>query len=516
MRSVHQCRGLMKALKKLRFYLFGRHFTVETDAQTLVWILNQPPNDLPNALLTCWATYIRLFDFDVRHVPGTKNGAADALSRRGGKGPEDEDEAEDEAEDYFEARLYAASIVDMSDVGLPVYFRPEEYSGDDRYIGEFLSTLQRPAGLEDDDFNRIRWKAKQFLARDGFLFKLGRRAGDPPKRVIEGKEQRRAVIQELHDELGHRSFKATFQLVSRRYQWKGVYKDVQDFVRTYGEYQRRKGRRVSEPLHPTWSSAVWVKLGVDVVYMPEGENGEKFAVFARDDVSGWVEGRALKHNSSAAVAKFIFEDVICRHGYPERIVMDGGPENKKEVEDLLAAHGIRRVPISAYHPQSNGLVERGHEPIVSSIAKYCQGAPEEWPRYLPLALWADRIMVRRTTGYSAFRLMYGRDCVLPVETSIASWGVVDWNEVQTTEDLLLTRMKQLDERVLDEARAVNKVYFDRVRRVREEWLKVGDLVLVLQQSGGGISKAPVQTRESMVRTLSHLGSSCGFDVLSLR
>jgi hypothetical protein len=31
-----ECRGLLKALKKFRFWLYGRHFKVETDAQTLV------------------------------------------------------------------------------------------------------------------------------------------------------------------------------------------------------------------------------------------------------------------------------------------------------------------------------------------------------------------------------------------------------------------------------------------------------------------------------------------------
>jgi RNase H-like domain found in reverse transcriptase len=69
-----ECRGLIKALKKLRFWLFGRFFTVVTDSQTLVWLLNQPPNDLPNAMMTRWLAYARLFDFDVRHVKGSQNG----------------------------------------------------------------------------------------------------------------------------------------------------------------------------------------------------------------------------------------------------------------------------------------------------------------------------------------------------------------------------------------------------------------------------------------------------------
>ena len=74
-----ECRGLLKALKKFRFWLFDPHFLVETDTRTLMWFLNQPPNDLLNAMMTRWLSYIRLFDFDVKHVPGNKNGAADAL-----------------------------------------------------------------------------------------------------------------------------------------------------------------------------------------------------------------------------------------------------------------------------------------------------------------------------------------------------------------------------------------------------------------------------------------------------
>ena len=117
----------------------------------------------------------------------------------------------------------------------------------------------------------------------------------------------------------------------------------------------------------------------------------------------------------------------------------------------------------------------------------------------------DRITVRGTTGYSAFRLMYGRGSVLPVETSIASLGVVDWNKVRTIEDLVLARMRQLDERVLDEAWAVdaleqarrgNKKYFDRVRGVRGERLKVCDLAPCTIIAWGNLGDSNINLRTS--------------------
>ena len=81
---------------------------METDAQTLVWLPNQPPNDLPNAIMMRWLTYIRLFDFTVKQVPGNKNGGVDPLSRRGyanGDGAEDET-----VDNYFNVMLYSIQV----------------------------------------------------------------------------------------------------------------------------------------------------------------------------------------------------------------------------------------------------------------------------------------------------------------------------------------------------------------------------------------------------------------------
>ena len=97
--------------------------------------------------------------------------------------------------------------------------------------------------------------------------------------------------------------------------------------------------------------------------------------------------------TSKTVTKFLFEDVFMRHGCPQKVVVDGGSENKGFVESLLEACLVKRVEISAYHPQSNGLVEGGHDAIINALSKYCQGQRSEWHRYLPLALWADRVSI---------------------------------------------------------------------------------------------------------------------------
>ena len=99
---------------------------------------------------------------------------------------------------------------------------------------------------------------------------------------------------------------------------------------------------------------MWNKIGVDVVKLPVSLEGYKFVVFAWDDLSGWSEGRALMEVNSKSVAKFLFEEVICRHGCPQHIVMDSGSENKKVTKALLKYYRIKQIDISVYHPQSNG------------------------------------------------------------------------------------------------------------------------------------------------------------------
>jgi hypothetical protein len=271
-----------------------------------------------------------------------------------------------------------------------------------------------------------------------------------------------------------------------------MYEDIVKFIKSCEVCQRRKRGQVQESLHLTFSAYVWQKVGVDVVFMPDSPLGFKYIVFARDDLSGWIEGRALKVANSKNVSEFLFEEVICRHGCPERIVMDGGSENMDLTRDLIQHYGLKGVTVSPYHPEANGLVQRRHELMVNSLAKYSQ-EPGDWPEHLPLALWADRISIRRSTGYTAFELVYGRDCVLPVEFSVASWSMVDWESVRTREDLIVGRMTQLDARNLEltqaaenlrNSRKANKAYFDDTQRLRSEKdrLQVGDLVLLYRSN----------------------------------
>ena len=102
--------------------------------------------------------------------------------------------------------------------------------------------------------------------------------------------------------------------------------------------------------------------------MPPSE-GYQFLVVGRSDLSGWVEAKPLRTFSSRAVADFLWEDVICRHGCLGKLIIDGGSENKEAVAELGRRYKVKGIVVSAYHPKANGMIERGHKPIVDSLSK---------------------------------------------------------------------------------------------------------------------------------------------------
>ena len=64
------------------------------------------------------------------------------------------------------------------------------------------------------------------------------------------------------------------------------------------------------------------------MYMPL-KKSKKYLMIARDDLSGWPEGRVFRNNDSESVARFLYDDVICRYKIFRKLIHNNGPENKK-------------------------------------------------------------------------------------------------------------------------------------------------------------------------------------------
>jgi len=309
------------------------------------------------------------------------------------------------------------------------------------------------------------------------------------------------VMKTCYDRCGHKVVQSTFLLVKERFYWYTFYQDANTFVETCLVFQIFSKKRYEEPLHPIAIPTIHRIWFIDVQFMPK-HDGYIGIIEGREGLTGWVEANAIKNTQTETWIDFIYEYIFCRFGLIGQIMTDNGELNSHLGLAFERKYRFQLSFSTTYHPQSNAAVEAGHKPIRHSIERSlfgkitdwinqvdCNEIKKHWKNHLQSALWADRITVRKSRGYSPFFLLYGHHAMLPVELDLSSWYGFQWRYPMTTVELIATRMKQLERRDIDlkaatetlnQARIKSKEYFDKRRNYRPQAIKVGDFVLLYE------------------------------------
>ena len=107
-------------------------------------------------------------------------------------------------------------------------------------------------------------------------------------------------------------------------------------------------------------------------------------------------------------------EVVCRHGVPAQLLSDRGKAFLslllREVCEVL---GVKKLNTTAYHPQTDGLVERFNHTLTNMLAKRVERNGSDWDIQLPYVLFAYRSCIQESTQESPFFLVHGQDPRLP-------------------------------------------------------------------------------------------------------
>ncbi|KAJ8488793.1 hypothetical protein ONZ45_g13828 [Pleurotus djamor] len=505
--------GLYRAVRHWRLYLIGaKNLVIEVDAKYIKGMLKEP--DLqPNNAMNRWIQGILMFDFTLRHVPGTQFKGPDALSRKAHK-PEEYIEEDDEWLDdialWVSKNNQAAYMPKDIEGAMQVFITlSDKQAQSEQALEELRRFMENPEELVLSPKRReqLRIKARKFICREGTLFR--RKTKQTPVAVVLDNSKRLSILKKAHDDLGHKGVDAVFGLLRQRFYWPHMRAFIQRFVASCHECQIRNTKQLQMPYEISAPVRIFQKVYIDVMVMRPKSGGYSYIVAAKDDLTGVSEAVPLVRNSSKSLASFFWDYIYCRYGAPEQIVTDNGSETKKAFSEITTRLGIPHVRISPYNKHANGVVERGHFTLREAIVKSCKkredGTPINWHNMVSLAVFADRITVSSVTGYSPYFLLHGTHPVIPLDYVEASLMVTGFYPGMPTAELLALRMRQLERRdedlqqaaeTLRKARCSSKEQYMRRyhHRIQRDQYDPGALVLVrnsrLEDSVSQLKTAP--------------------------
>ena len=76
-------------------------------------------------------------------------------------------------------------------------------------------------------------------------------------------------------------------------------------------------------------------------------------------------------------------------------------------QQVMHKLGIKQYRSSAYHPESQGALERFHQTLKIMIRSYCFDTEKDWDKGIHLLLFAVRESVQESLGFSPFELVFG-------------------------------------------------------------------------------------------------------------
>lgn len=260
--------------------------------------------------------------------------------------------------------------------------------------------------------------------------------GNRPRPYIP-QTMRGIIVEKIHS-LAHPGVRSSRKILQKMYFWPRMSGDINQLVSECVKCQ--KGKVTVYTKSPNIEIGIpkgrFEHIHMDIVGPLPVSRGYRYLLTIIDRTSRWPEVYPLRNINSDTIVKLFIQNYVSRFGVPLRITVDRGTQFTSSIfSKLTKMLGIEKIHTSAYHPQSNGMIERFHRQLKTSITT--SNDVLHWADQLPVILLGLRTSVKEECNCSPAEMVYGETIRIPGELVVPSDELDDINR-----EFLLQKLRE--------------------------------------------------------------------------
>ncbi len=318
--------------------------------------------------------------------------------------------------------------------------------------------------------------------------------------VVVPEVYRSDILYLAHDHClsGHLGIRKTLDRVLRHFFWPGVRSDVAQYCRSCHVCQiiGKPNQSIPvAPLHPIPAiGEPFEQILIDCVGpLPRTKSGNQYLLTIMCAATRFPEAVPLRKVTAPAISRALVR-FFTVFGLPRVVQSDQGSNYMSRLfSQVLKQLSIQHSTSSAYHPESQGALERFHQTLKTMLKTYCKEFERDWDDGVPLLLFAVREVVQESLGFSPAELVFGHTVRGPLKLVKEKWLAFEHSTPTNLLDYVsnfrfrLGRACELAKENLKAVQGKMKTWYD--RKARHRVFSSGDQVLVLLPVPGSVLQA---------------------------